>query len=142
MSSCTIDLRYHIINIAEPGFCNHRAAPAALRKQAIICDMSIAACTQRPTPRLWLPVLFFYQPFAAALLLLATALLMLAEMLLSRAQAHLDIGGNPGAQALPRVPVDPRDCYALSSMKVIKRLSIRIAKAKKCKPAKVSGKRS
>ena len=35
-----------------------------------------------------------------------------------------------------------RDCYALSTMKVMKRLSISIAKARKCKPAKVSGKRS
>lgn len=36
----------------------------------------------------------------------------------------------------------PRACYALSIMKVMNRLSISIAKARKCKPAKVSGNRS
>ncbi len=36
----------------------------------------------------------------------------------------------------------PRGCYELSTMKVTKRLTISIAKAKKCKPAKVSGNRS
>ena len=35
-----------------------------------------------------------------------------------------------------------RACYVLSTMKVIKRLSISIAKAKKCTPANVSGNRS
>lgn len=36
----------------------------------------------------------------------------------------------------------PRACYALLTMKVMKRLNINIAKAKKCKPARVSGNRS
>ncbi len=35
-----------------------------------------------------------------------------------------------------------RVCYALSTMNVTKRLSINIAKANKCKPAKTSGSRS
>src|SRR5919202_3995201 len=36
----------------------------------------------------------------------------------------------------------PRACYARSTMKVTKRLTIRIAEAKKCKSAKVAGNRS
>ena len=36
----------------------------------------------------------------------------------------------------------PRACYVLSTMNVMKRLTINMAKARKCKPANVSGNRS
>ncbi len=46
---------------------------------------------------------------------------------------NADVNGHQGGA---------RACYALSAMRVTKRLSSRIAKARKCSPASVSGKRS
>ena len=40
------------------------------------------------------------------------------------------------------IDMNPRACYELSTIKVMNRLSISIAKARKCSPASVSGKRS
>ena len=45
------------------------------------------------------------------------------------------------AATCPRGPV-PRACHALCARKVTKRASMRMAKARKCRPARVSGKRS
>ena len=69
----------------------------------------------------------------------------------TKAAAHYRFTIEPGETATVRLRLrreagdlrrETRACYALPTMKVMKRLSISIAKARKCKPARVSGNRS